>query len=78
MQLTLGAFTPPFPTLSLEFIDRTLDHRQIGKKGLGKLPYLIAELNKGLPKAAKFLFIHKLYAYYYISIQITTQNARKK
>jgi hypothetical protein len=63
VELALSAFTSHFSTFSLQFIDRTFDHRQIGKKGFGKFPYLIAELNKALPKPAEFLSIYVLYAH---------------
>ena len=79
VEFALSTFASWFSTLALELIDRSFDHRLIGKKGLNKLPDLISESNKRLSKLTEFTPVcSTLYSHYYISIQIFTQNARKK
>lgn len=71
MEVALGAFTPGFSTFSLQFIDRSFDHRLIRKKWVNNLPDLLGESGKGLPKLAEFFLIPGcLYAHIYISIKI--------
>jgi len=79
MQLALCTLAAWLSTFALEFIDRSFDYRPIGEERINKLSNLISELNKGVPKSAKFTFIcFRLYAHYYIGIQITEAKVKKK
>jgi hypothetical protein len=79
MKVTLSAFASGLSALSFQLIDRSFDHRLIGKEGLNKSANLMAQMNEGLPKSAEFLSVSTfLYAHIYISIQIIKQKSRKK
>jgi hypothetical protein len=79
MELTLSTFASWLSAFAFQFIDRSSDNVLIGKRRLDKLPDLIIQSFKGLPKLTEFSsFCITLYAHFYISIQIITQNARKK
>lgn len=79
MELALSASASRLSTFALEIIDRSFDHKLIGEEGLDKLPDLVGESNKRLPKSTEFLPVCLiLYAHYYISIQIIMQIASEK
>jgi len=58
MELPLSGFASWLSTFALELIDRSFDHRLMGKEGLYKLPDLIAESNKALPKATELVSVY--------------------
>jgi hypothetical protein len=79
MKVSLRALAPGFSTFSLQFIDRSFDHRLIRKKRVDNLPDVVGKPTKGLSKLAEFFLIcGSLYAHIYISIKISEQKARKK
>jgi len=68
MKLTPSTFTARLTTSALQFIDRPLDHRPIGKQRLNNSFDLAGQMKKSLPKSTELLSVcFLLYAHKYIA-----------
>jgi len=57
MELSTSTFAPWLSTLALQLIDRSLDHRPVGKAWFDKSFDLAGQMNKTLAKLTEFLSV---------------------